>query len=181
MSGQTTLEPTPPAATPPKPRRHGSRRGRLAGLACGIVAAAAVGALILWWPGKATHDRNAGTAVEAAWQRPAVSAAQLAGRSGVKITEVAVTGGGGLVDLRYQVIDPELANELHDPSTPPAVVDEKSGLVVHDLLMSHAHTDPFKPGVTYYLIFNNPGNWVHRGSRVTVLLGDAQVEHVAVR
>ena len=179
MSGQTTLEPTPQASSPP-PRRWRSR-ARLAGLLCGIVAAATAAALILWLPGKATHERNTGTAVEAAWQRPAASADQLVDRSGVKITEVAVTGGGGLVDLRYQVIDPELANELHDPSTPPAVIDENSGLVVHDLLMSHSHTDPFKAGVTYYLIFNNPGNWVHRGSKVTVLLGDAQVEHVAVR
>jgi len=34
--------------------------------------------------------------------------------------------------------------------------------------------------VSYYLVFENPRNWVHRGSRVTVLLGDAQVEHVVV-
>jgi hypothetical protein len=137
--------------------------------------------LTLWWPGRSTQDRSSAAPVAAVWHRPAVGAAQLADRSGVKITQVAVTGEGGLVDLRYQVVDPELANALHDPSTPPAVVDESSGLVVHDLLMSHSHTDPFKAGVTYYLIFNNPGNWVHRGSDVTVLLGDAQVEHVAVR
>jgi hypothetical protein len=29
-------------------------------------------------------------------------------------------------------------------------------------------------------VFNNPGNWIHRGSRVSVLLGNAQVEHVVV-
>jgi hypothetical protein len=29
-------------------------------------------------------------------------------------------------------------------------------------------------------VFENPGNWLRHGSRVTVLLGDAQVEHVAV-
>jgi hypothetical protein len=92
-----------------------------------------------------------------------------------------VTGGGGLVDLRYQVVDPDRANALHEPSTPPAVVDERSGLVVHELLMSHSHTGPFKAGVTYYLVFNNPGNWVRHGSKVTVLLGNAQVEHVVVR
>jgi hypothetical protein len=110
-----------------------------------------------------------------------VSAAGLAARSGVKITQVAVTGAGGLIDLRYQVLDPDAANALHDPATPPAVVDERTGLVVHELLMSHSHTGPFKAGVTYYLVFNNPGNWVHRGSKVVVLLGNAQVEDVVVR
>jgi hypothetical protein len=63
---------------------------------------------------------------------------------------------------------------------PPAVVDESSGLVVHDLLMNHEHTGDYRPGVTYYLVFTNPGNWVRRGASVTVLLGNAQVEHVRV-
>ncbi|MFD3402038.1 hypothetical protein ACFWUU_15215 [Kribbella sp. NPDC058693] len=116
-----------------------------------------------------------------AWGRTTVDADGLAGRSGVRITQVAVTGGGGLLDLRFQVLDPNRANSLHDASTPPAVIDETSGLVVRDLLMSHAHTGKFTTGETYYLVFENPGNWIRRGSKVTVLLGQAQVEHVVVR
>jgi hypothetical protein len=115
------------------------------------------------------------------WGRPTVSAAGLVERSGVKITRVVITGDGGLVDLRYQVIDAGKANVLHDKNTPPALVDEQSGLVVNQLFMDHAHTGPHKAGETYYLVFNNPGNWVHHGSKVTVLLGNAQVEHVVVR
>jgi hypothetical protein len=109
-----------------------------------------------------------------------VGADDLAAASGVTITRLAVTGGGGLVDLRFRVVDPQRAHALHDPGTPPAVVDEASGLVVHDLLMNHEHTGDYQAGVTYYLVFDNPGNWVRRGARVTVLLGDAQVEHVPV-
>jgi hypothetical protein len=69
---------------------------------------------------------------------------------------------------------------VHDPATPPAIVDEHTGLVLHSLLMGHAHEGELKAAVTYYLIFENTGEWVHRGSSVTVLLGDAQVEHVVV-
>jgi hypothetical protein len=47
--------------------------------------------------------------------------------------------------------------------------------------MNHAHHGPYKAGVSYYLVFNNPGNLVRRGSMVTVLLGDAEVQHVVVR
>jgi hypothetical protein len=116
-----------------------------------------------------------------AWGRRLVSASGLVESSGVKITQVAVTGDGGLVDLRFTVVDANKAAALHDPTHPPAVVDQRTGLVVKDLLMSHAHTAPFKAGVTYYLVFNNPGNWVHRGDKVAVLLGNARVENVTVR
>ena len=47
--------------------------------------------------------------------------------------------------------------------------------------MGHAHSSPFKSGVTYYLVFNNPGDWVHRGDQVAVLLGNARVENMSVR
>jgi hypothetical protein len=151
---------------------------RIAGLLTGVVIAVAA-----FLVPRILHaaDGGAESNVPVAWGRPVVNASGLVDRSGVKITQVAVTGGGGLVDLRYRVVDPERANALHDPSTPPAVVDERSGLVVHELLMSHSHTGPFKAGVTYYLVFNNPGNWVRHGSKVAVLLGNAQVEHVVVR
>lgn len=156
-------------------------RLRLLGGLTGAAAVVVVAGLALWLTNVVTGDPDpAGNPVPASWQRPVVGVDNLAQRSGVKITRVAVTGDGGLVDLRFAVVDPDLANALHDETTPPAVVDEKSGLVVHELLMNHSHTGAYKAGVTYYLVFNNPGNWIHRGSKVSVLLGNAQVEHVRV-
>jgi hypothetical protein len=174
MSGQATMDPPPPRAG-----FRTARGVRLLGVVTGAVAVALVTTFVLWLTrsGHAARQVN----VPASWARPVVSAAALVDRSGVKITQVAVTGGGGLVDLRFQVIDPDKANALHDATTPPAVVDERTGLVVHDLLMSHSHTGAFKPGVTYYYVFNNPGEFVQRGAQVVVLLGNAQVEHVKVR
>ena len=112
---------------------------------------------------------------------PAVSAAGLAERSGVRVVRVAATGGGGLLDLRYQVVDPQRAAGLHDAETPPALVDERTGLVISRLLMGHPHHGALKAGVTYYLVFGNPGNIVRRGGRVTVVLGDARLGHVPVQ
>ncbi|MFF0268196.1 hypothetical protein [Kribbella sp. NPDC004536] len=153
---------------------------RVLGVVTGVALVA--GALTAWllFSGHSSQPQPAPVA-QIAWGRTAVDADGLAERSGVRITQVAVTGGGGLIDLRYQVLDPNRANSLHDSTTPPAIIDEASGLVVQDLLMSHAHTGKFKAGETYYLVFENPGNWVRRGSKVTVLLGQAQVEHVVVR
>jgi hypothetical protein len=164
---------------PPAPPRGGRRR-RITRLTGGLVGVAAV-LLALWvWHVSTGSPEAEASRVPASWARPVVDADGLGQASGVQITTVAVTGGGGLVDLRFKIVDPDRANSLHDARTPPAVVDEQTGLVVHDLLMNHAHSGPYKTGVTYYLVFNNPGNWVHRGGRVTVLLGNAQVEHVKV-
>ncbi|MFU8874370.1 hypothetical protein [Micromonospora sp. SL4-19] len=175
-----------PGGTPVTPRRGrwrwGGRHARLAGALAGVVLAIALtGSALAAWRASTDSAKPADSPVPAAWARPVVDADSLGQRSGVHITRVAVTGGGGLVDLRFTVVDPELANTLHDQETPPALVDEQTGLVVHELLMNHSHSGAYKTGVTYYLVFENPGNWVHRGGRVSVLLGNAQVEHVAVR
>ena len=158
-------------------------RTRTVGALTGVVVAVVAAGLVLWIWHAATGDpaTATGKTVPASWARPVVGARDLGRRSGVEITRVAVSGDGGLVDLRFTVVDPDRANALHDESTPPAVIDERSGLVVHQLLMNHAHSGAFKAGVTYYLVFENPGNWLRRGSKVTVLLGNAQVEHVTVR
>ncbi len=180
MTDQATLDPAP-AAPPPPGRRWGGRRVRLVGALTGGVVAVAVAALALWLAHPSGRGEQATAAkVPVAWGRPAVSAEGLAQRSGVKITQVAVSGAGGLLDLRFRVFDPAKAHALHDPATPPAIVDERTGLVLNQLLMNHSHSGEYTPAVTYYLVFENSGNWVHRGSRVTVLLGNAQVEHVVV-
>jgi hypothetical protein len=151
---------------------------RLVSVLAGVAVAAA--GLWVWHVARTPTGPVTAVPVPVGWARPAVAADDLGQASGVTITRVAVTAGGGLVDLRFRVVDPDRAHALHDPATPPAVVDEGSGLVVHDLLMNHEHAGDFRTGVTYYLVFTNPGNWVRRGARVTVLLGNAQVEHVAV-
>ena len=149
--------------------------GALVGTGLAIVAA--VAALALRPSGPASEPA---AAVPVAWGRPVVDADGLVQRTGVRIRRVALTGGGGLLDLRFQVVDPDRAHSMHDEATPPALVDEHTGLVLSHLLMGHAHGDAFKPAVTYYLVFENTGDWVRRGGKVTVLLGNAQVEHVVV-
>jgi hypothetical protein len=173
--------------TRPEPETSSDRSGRWwvrpFGYAAGGGLVVVVAIVTLWFVSGRPDERQAakpGAATLARWQRPVVTEAGLTEQSGVRIQHVSVSGGGGLVDLRFQVVDPDKAAAVHDLATPAAVVDESTGLVVNALLMGHSHTAPFKPGVTYYLVFENPGNLVHRGSDVSVLLGNAQVEHVVV-
>jgi hypothetical protein len=111
---------------------------------------------------------------------PAVSAAEMAERSGVRVVRVTTTGAGGLIDVRYEIVNPDAASALHDQKTPPAVVDERSGLVIGQLLMGHMHKGQPKAGITNYLVFMNPGDGIRRGDRVSVVLGPARLEHVRV-
>jgi hypothetical protein len=182
MSGRSSLIRAEPGTGPASPLRGRFRppgRVRIAGFLVGVLVAAGIGVLALWLPQRSSGEPRAEPPPN--WQRPSVSASGLAERSGVRLIRVAVTGGGGLLDLRYQVVDPSKAVAVHEARTPPAIIDERTGLVLNRLLMGHAHQGQLKPAVSYYLIFENTGNWVRRGSEVTVLLGDAQVEHVVVK
>jgi hypothetical protein len=115
------------------------------------------------------------------YERTVVSAEELANKLGVRITRVAVTGGGGLIDVRIQVIDPDKAAIIHEDDNPVILVDEPSGLVADQLLMGHSHTSDFLPGVSYYFVLENPGNLFTPGANVSVLLGDVQLEHFTVQ
>jgi hypothetical protein len=170
-------------APAPHTRRWSGRRVRVLGFVVGVAIAAVAVVAVLGVHavlGRGKPAATAAVAPPAAWVRPAVSSSGLVDRSGVKITQLAVTGDGGLIDLRYQIIDPNKAAVLHDEQNPPGLVDERTGVVAHDLFMQHSHSGPFTFGETYYLVFDNPGNLVQRGAYVTVLLGDAQVDHVLV-
>jgi hypothetical protein len=47
--------------------------------------------------------------------------------------------------------------------------------------MGHTMGGTPKVGITYYLIYNNPGSVVQKDSRVTVQLGNARLPHVRVQ
>jgi hypothetical protein len=154
------------------------RRVRVLGALTGavLVVAAVVGFKLLHSSGAAP-----GRAAISKQVSPLVSLDGLQARSGVRISQLDVTGAGGLIDLRFQVVDPSRAASVHSPATPPMLVDERTGVVVNQLFMGHQHRSGMKAGQSYYLIFNNPGNLVERGSRVTVQLGAARVAHVPVQ
>ncbi len=112
---------------------------------------------------------------------PVVSQQGLLDAVGARVLRVAASGDGGLLDLRYQVVDEDKAAALHDEKWPPALVDENSGQVIGRLLMGHAHSGTFKAGVTYFYVFEDPGGLVKRGDRVSAVLGPARVQHIQVQ
>jgi hypothetical protein len=161
-------------------RQHvlGSASPRIRARIFGAAAGAAIVLAAVAAYGLTRSSGTAGARPHAA--PPIVTEAAFQRRTGVRIVRVATTAAGGLVDLRYQVIDANAADSIHDADTPPELVDERTHIVVNDLFMGHAHHGQLKVAHTYYLIFNNPGNLLQTGSQVTVRLGGARVAHVPV-
>jgi hypothetical protein len=140
-----------------------------------VVALALVVAGTLAWRAWSDHraDIRSGTTL--------VSTEELAAQYGIDVNLIAVTAAGGLIEFRYQVVDPDKAARLlHDAKLAPAFVVEKTG---ETLVMSsppHSHGAELRLGGTYYFLMANARNAVHRGTSLTLVIGDLRVEHLAV-
>ena len=147
------------------PRR---RRWLVVALAVVLVLAAA-----LAWNRWSDHqdDIRSGTSL--------VGTEELAARYGIDVNLIAVTAAGGLIEFRYQVVDPDKAARLlHDATLAPAFVVEETG---ETLVMSsppHRHGSELRLGGTYYFLMANAHNAVHRGTKLTLVIGDLRIEHL---
>jgi hypothetical protein len=110
----------------------------------------------------------------------AAARALFTAQTGVRPVHVALTGGGGLIDLRYQVVDAEKATAAHDPKRPPSLIDEASGKPVDQTWMGHSHAHAFRAGTSYFELLINPRGRLERGSEVTLVFGDVRLEHLRV-
>lgn len=160
------MEPPAPAAPPAvRPRR----RRRLVAL----VALVAVVVGLLWWNSR-TDDVRAGTAL--------VTTEGLAAEHGIDVDLIAVTAAGGLVEFRYQVIDPDKATRiLHETELAPILVAEETGQTLMMSSPPHKHGGELQLGGTYFFLLANSGNALHRGTQVTLVVGDVRVEHLTVQ
>ena len=107
----------------------GATRGRIAELAVRLVSLEAPGQLnqalmelgaTICTPASPACDRcplEAQCLARAAGEERKIPKA--ASRKPVRIVQVALTGGGGLIDLRFQVIDPNKADAINAEATPP--------------------------------------------------------------
>ena len=102
-------------------------------------------------------------------------------QTGIRIARIALTAGTGLIDFRYQVLDPERAIVVHDRGSPPVIVDEKNQQVIAERFGHQGHTDTLHAGRTYFLLFVNRHEWVKRGDRASVKIGNFVLEHVPVQ
>jgi len=102
-------------------------------------------------------------------------------QTGIRVVRVSIGAGGGLIDIRYQVLDPDKAVVVHDQKNPPAVVDEETGQVLGESWHTHPNRQTLRAGGTYYFLLLNEGRVVAPGGIVSVKIGGARLENVTVQ
>lgn len=100
--------------------------------------------------------------------------------TGIRILRVVMIAAGGLVDLQYQVLDPDKSLVVHDDENPPTLINEEDGRVLNIPFHEHGFQE-LHTARTYRLHIMNADNVLQRGDTVTILIGDARLEHIAVQ
>uniref|UniRef100_A0A831U0L1 Uncharacterized protein n=1 Tax=Geobacter metallireducens TaxID=28232 RepID=A0A831U0L1_GEOME len=103
---------------------------------------------------------------------------------GVKVLRISLTAEGQMLDFRYRVLDAEKAKSLFSRQHKAYLIDEATGarfLVPESPKIGALRTtrEP-KPDRNYFIIFVNPGRYVKKGNKVTVVIGDFRAEHLVV-
>jgi hypothetical protein len=102
-------------------------------------------------------------------------------RFGVRFTGVYVVAKGGMIDLRYRVLDAGKAKNFgHYTETSPMLIAEDSGKTIEvTVMMLHNHR--VEGGRIYYILFRNTDNAVKPGSKVSIQLDDITLDGVIVQ
>lgn len=96
---------------------------------------------------------------------------------GIHLTLVGVTAAGGMVDIRYRIVDPVKAAQLVDEEEggimPMVYVGNGDVMLMSDM---HMREQRLVAGRVYFSLIPNTQNVVKRGTVVTVVFGDVAVE-----
>lgn len=99
---------------------------------------------------------------------------------GVDVEGVKVVSSGYMLAFRYRVLDVEKAKPLNEKKTRPYLIDEETGIRLSVPAMEKVgelrQSVTPKTGKSYFIIFGNPGKVVKPGSRVSVVIGNFQVD-----
>ncbi len=109
------------------------------------------------------------------------SSAAIEARYGVRFTQLDVLASGGLVELRYLVLDPDLAAAFHDPTGAhlPHVVTGSGAELTETPFHSHATAQ--SAGASYSILYRNDGAAVGRGDEVDITVGHLRLTGAIAR
>jgi hypothetical protein len=100
---------------------------------------------------------------------------------GLRVQLLAVTAAGGLVDLRFQIVDADKAQAfLDDPENIPALLVGED--VVLQTSLDAAQQDiQYENGKSIFVMYPNLGNVLNSGDPATIIFGDLQLETIQAK
>lgn len=101
---------------------------------------------------------------------------------GIRVVQASVVADGGLVELRYTVLDTGKATTFqNDVHHPPVLRGSKhKGIPLYrTALMKQGHD--LRPGQTYYILYMNNGGAVHPGDTLDIDAAGVALNGVPVR
>ena len=143
-----------------------------------VLAAVFVAGLFVrgWRP---SSDEPTSPAPVAASAMP--TSAEIESTYGVRFTGVDVTAGGGMIQVRYQVIDSAKTEAIHGTELAPYVVDSHGTKYADPGMVGHSHVGKtLAAGRTDYILLANAMGGVQHGSTVTIKVGDLELRGVPV-
>jgi hypothetical protein len=100
---------------------------------------------------------------------------------GIRFTQAAVVGDGGLVEIRYVVLDAQKASRFQsDVKNPPLLRNEqRGGIAWRAALMRQGHE--LRAGQDYFILYLNNHNAIRSGETIEIDAGDQPLTHIPVR
>lgn len=106
---------------------------------------------------------------------------------GVRFTQIGVTADGGMVDVRYKILDPDKAMALMggmsgmgDESATPELLVEGANVAIENSEVMSMKQLP-EPGSVQFILYANPKGIVVPGTRLTIIVGNLRLEHVVAQ
>jgi hypothetical protein len=100
---------------------------------------------------------------------------------GVRVESVAVTAGGGMIQVRYQILNGDKAEALHGTDAAPAVISAEGTVYADPGMAGHSHVGKTgTSGSSDTLLLADAGGAVQRGDVVTVRIGELVLRGVHV-
>ena len=145
-------------------------RGVALGAALALLTAALLGGAYLARP----TDARAGLSGAMPESR------QMEATTGIRILSAHVAGSGGIIDVRYQVLDAAKANIVEgDPNNTPALVNKASGDSLQNTAAMRKGHERREAG-TYFLLYYDHSGLVKAGDVIDITLGGQTLTDVPV-
>lgn len=90
-----------------------------------------------------------------------------------------------MIDLRFKVIEPEKAKPIFDYKLKPYLIDTRTGarfLVPDSPKIGSLRQVPEFPESkkNYFILFANPGRYLKKGDKVSLVIGDFRIDDIII-